>query len=110
METKLRNRLDWDLVREELKDLWATIGNDITLNSLRSKSNQIRSHLIRYYQRSIANVLYSRESTDTVSTTYMEMIDSVLTSILRRTKGKKVLKGDLNDAPPIMLMLMKKLG
>ncbi|KAG7640699.1 hypothetical protein ISN44_As02g006310 [Arabidopsis suecica] len=33
--------------REELKDLWATIGNNLPLNSARSKSNQIRSPVIR---------------------------------------------------------------
>jgi len=69
--------------REELKDLWLTIGNDMALNSMRSKSNQIRSPGIQYYQRSVANVLYSMESTGTVSNTDMEMIDSALTGILR---------------------------
>ncbi|KAG7529396.1 Retrotransposon gag domain [Arabidopsis suecica] len=43
-----------------------------------------------------------RESTGTVSNTDMEMIDSALTGILRRTKGKNVLRGDLNNAPPVM--------
>jgi len=92
--------------REELKDLWLTIGNDMALNSARSKSNQIRSPVIRYYQRSLANILYSSESTGTVSNTDMEMIDSALKGILRSTKGKKGLKGDLNDAPPVMLLLI----
>jgi len=40
----------------------------------------------------------------------MQMIDSALTSILRRTKGKKVLRGDLNDASPVMLMLIHLCG
>jgi len=66
--------------------------------------------VIRYYQRSVANVLYSRESTGTVSNTDMEMIDSALKGILRRTNGKKVLKGDLNDAPPVMLLLIHLCG
>ena len=66
--------------------------------------------MIRYFQRSFANVLYSRESTGTVSNIDMEMIDSALTSILRRTKGKKVLRGDLNDASLVMLMLIHLCG
>jgi len=82
----------------------------VPLNSVRSKSKQIRSPVIRYFQRSIANVLYSRESTDTVSNTDMEMIDFALTGILRRTKRKKVLIGDLNDAPPVMLLLIHLCG
>ena len=66
--------------------------------------------MIRYYQCSIANVLYSRESTGTVSNIDMEMINSALKGILRRTKGKKILKGDLNDAPPVMLLLIHLCG
>ncbi|AAF67371.1 Hypothetical protein T15F17.c [Arabidopsis thaliana] len=40
----------------------------------------------------------------------MEMIDSALKGILRRTKGKKVPKGDLNDTPPVMLLLIHLCG
>jgi len=40
----------------------------------------------------------------------MEMIDSALKCILHRTKGKKVLKGDLNDAPLIILRLIHLCG
>ena len=104
--------------REELKDLWVTIGNNVPLNSTQSKSNQIQSPVIRYFQRSVANVFYSRESTGTVSNTDMEMIDSIdmemidssLTKILRRTKGKNVLRGDLNNAPPVMPLLIHMCG
>ena len=42
-----------------------------------------------------------------MSNTNMEMIDSTLKGILHRTKGKKVLKGDLNDA---MLLLIHLCG
>ena len=96
--------------REELKDLWATIRNNLQLNLARSKSNQIWSPVIRYFQRSVANVFYSRESTGTVSNTDMEMIDYALTGILRRTKGKNVLRGDLNNAPPVMPLLIHLCG
>jgi len=104
--------------REELKDLWVTIGNNVPLNSTQSKSNQIQSPVIRYFQRSVANVFYSRESTGTVSNTDMEMIDSTdmetidfaLTEILRRTKGKNVLRGDLNNAPLVMPLLIHMCG
>jgi len=66
--------------------------------------------VIRYFQRSVPNVFYSRESAGTVSNTDMEMIDSALTGILRRTKGKNVLRGDLNDAPPVMPLLIHLCG
>jgi len=45
--------------REELKDLWITIGSFVPLNSSRLKSNLKCSPVIRYFQRSIGNVLYS---------------------------------------------------
>ncbi|CAB81142.1 AT4g08050 [Arabidopsis thaliana] len=96
--------------REELKDLWATIGNNLPLNSARYKSNQIWSPVIRYFQQSVANVFYSKESTGTVSNTNMEMIDYALIGILRRTKGKNVLRGDLNNAPPLMPLLIHLCG
>jgi len=69
--------------REELKDLWITIGNSVPLNSSRSKSNQIRIPVIRYFQHSIANVLYSREITGTVTNSDMEMIAMALKGTLR---------------------------
>jgi len=45
--------------REELKDLWITIDSFVPLNSSRLKSNLKCSPVIRYFQRSIGNVLYS---------------------------------------------------
>jgi len=40
----------------------------------------------------------------------MEMIDSALTGILHRTKGKNVLRGDLNNASPVMPLLIHLCG
>nr|AAD48075.1 similar to a family of Arabidopsis thaliana hypothetical proteins with similarity to a Vicia faba retrotransposon-like gene; see GB:AF077408; may be a pseudogene [Arabidopsis thaliana] len=62
------------------------------------------------FSRSVTNVFYSMESTGTVSNTDMEMIDYALTGILRRTKGKNVLRGDLNNAPPVMPLLIHLCG
>ncbi|KAG7536833.1 hypothetical protein ISN44_As13g007560 [Arabidopsis suecica] len=73
--------------RGELKDLWFTIGSTATLNSSRSKSNQIRNPVIRYFQRSVAHVLYSIEATGTVTNTDMEMISMALRGTLHQTKN-----------------------
>ncbi|KAG7603824.1 hypothetical protein ISN45_At05g028100 [Arabidopsis thaliana x Arabidopsis arenosa] len=53
--------------REELNDCGLLLGTNLPLNSARSKSNQIRNPVIRYFQRSVANIFYPRESTGTMS-------------------------------------------
>ena len=96
--------------REELKDLWITIGSSVPLNSSRSKSNQIRSPVIRYFQRSIANVLYSREITRTLTNSDMEMIAMALKGTLRQTKNVMSLQGEINDTPLSVLLLIHLCG
>jgi len=96
--------------REELKDLWVTIGSFVPLNSSRSKSNQIRSRVIRYFQRSIANVLYFREITGTVTNSDMEMIAMALKGTLRQTKNNMSLQGETNDTPLSILLLIHLCG
>ena len=91
--------------REELKDLWITIGSSVPLNASRSKSNQIRSPVIRYFQRSIANVLYSREITGTVTNSDMEMIAMALKGTLRQTKNGMSLQCEVNDTPLSVLSI-----
>jgi len=96
--------------REELKDLWITIGSSVPLNYARSKSNQIRSPLIRYFQHSIANVLYSREITGTVTNSDMEMIAMALKGTLGQTKNDMSLQGEINDTPISVLLLINLCG
>ncbi|KAG7572278.1 hypothetical protein ISN44_As09g006470 [Arabidopsis suecica] len=96
--------------RSELKDLWLTIGSTAALNSSRSKSNQICSPIIRYFQRSVAHVLYSREATGTVTNTDMEMISMALKGTLQRTKNNRTLQGDTNDTPLVILLLLHLCG
>jgi len=75
-----------------------------------SKSNQIRSPVIRYFQRSIANVLYSREITGTVTNFDMEMIAMALKGTLRQTKNGMSLQGEINDTPLSVLLLIHLCG
>ncbi|KAG7567796.1 hypothetical protein ISN45_Aa04g006350 [Arabidopsis thaliana x Arabidopsis arenosa] len=96
--------------RSELKDLWLTIGSTAALNSSRSKSNQICSPVIRYFQRSVAHVLYSREATWMVTNTDMEMISMALKGTLQRTKNNRTLQGDTNDTPLVILLLLHLCG
>ncbi|KAG7567795.1 hypothetical protein ISN45_Aa04g006340 [Arabidopsis thaliana x Arabidopsis arenosa] len=96
--------------RSVLKDLWLTIGSTAALNSSRSKSNQIRSPVIRYFQRSVAHVLYSREATGTVTNTDIKMISMALKGTLQRTKNNRTLQGDTNDTPLVALLLLHLCG
>ncbi|KAG7572277.1 hypothetical protein ISN44_As09g006460 [Arabidopsis suecica] len=96
--------------RSELKDLWLTIGSTAALNSSRSKSNQIRSPIIRYFQRSVAHVLYSREATGTVTNTDIKMISMALKGTLQRTKNNRTLQGDTNDTPLVAFLLLHLCG
>ncbi|CAL9238823.1 unnamed protein product, partial [Arabidopsis halleri] len=89
--------------RSEMKDLWLTIGSTAALNSSRSKSNQIRSPIMRYFQCSIAHVLYSREIIGTVTNTDMEMISMALKGTLHRTKSNTIMHGDTSDTPLVIL-------
>ena len=96
--------------RDELKDLWLTIGSSIPLNSSRSKSNQIRSLVIWYFQCCVANVLYSREITWTVTNSYMEMIVIALRGTLRQTKNGMSLQDKTNDTPLFILLRIHLCG
>jgi len=96
--------------REKLKELWITIGSSVPLNSSRSKSNQIHSPVITYFQCSVANVLYSREITGTVTNSDMEMIAMALNGTLRQTKNGMSLQGGTNDTPLSIPLLIHLCG
>ncbi|KAG7559312.1 hypothetical protein ISN45_Aa05g009070 [Arabidopsis thaliana x Arabidopsis arenosa] len=70
--------------RNELKNLWLTIGSTSALNSSRSKR--------------------------TVTNTDMEMISMALKGTLRRAKNNQILQGDTNDTPLVILLLLHLCG
>ena len=88
----------------EREDLWITIGSSVPLNASRSKSNQIRSPIIRYFQRSTCALL--GEITGTVTNSDMEMIAMALKGTLRQTKNGMSLQGEINDTPLSVLLLI----
>ncbi|KAG7531808.1 hypothetical protein ISN44_Un18g000030 [Arabidopsis suecica] len=92
-------------LRDEIKALWNTIGDDTTFSSARSKSNSIRNPAIRYFQRTLANVPYARSISATLTNPDMETLDLALKSLLRYTKNGETMRGDTSDTPPSMYLL-----
>ncbi|KAG7568017.1 Integrase catalytic core [Arabidopsis thaliana x Arabidopsis arenosa] len=63
-----------------------------------------------FFTFSVEEQSYQLSIQRTVPNTDMEMIDSALTGILRQTKNGTILKGDLNNAPPVILLLVHLCG
>ncbi|KAG7528612.1 Ribonuclease H-like superfamily [Arabidopsis suecica] len=109
-----REQIEYESFRRkaEIAELpnFCTSPTSVPLNASRSKSNQIRSPVIRYFQRSIANVLYFREIIGTVTNSEMEMIAMALKGTLRQTKNGMSLQGEINDTPFSVLLLVHLCG
>jgi len=91
--------------KEELSDLWVTIGDDAYFSSSRAKSNAIRNPCICYFQKAMANVFYAREKTGPINNGELELLDIALNDLLVYTKNKMPMKGDTNDASPSTRLL-----
>ncbi|KAG7533282.1 hypothetical protein ISN45_Aa08g009200 [Arabidopsis thaliana x Arabidopsis arenosa] len=92
-------------IRDEIKALWTTIKDDTNFSFARSKSNSIRNPAIRYFQRALANVPYTRSVSATITNQDMETLDLALKSFLRYTKNGETMRGDTSDTPPSMYLL-----
>ncbi|KAG7578930.1 Retrotransposon gag domain [Arabidopsis thaliana x Arabidopsis arenosa] len=91
--------------RKELIGLWETIGDDVKFFSARSKSNTIRSPVLRYFHRSLANVLFAREITGTIVNGEMEVMVMALQETLGVTKNNTELVGDKSNSYAVFFLL-----
>ncbi|KAG7564257.1 hypothetical protein ISN44_As10g010270 [Arabidopsis suecica] len=91
--------------RKELTGLWETIGDDVKFFSARSKSNTIRSPILRYFHRSLASVLFAREITGTIVNAEMEVMVMTLQETLGLTKDNTVLVGDKSNSSAVFFLL-----
>ncbi|KAG7588658.1 hypothetical protein ISN44_As07g009770 [Arabidopsis suecica] len=91
--------------RRELTGLWETIGDDVKFFSACSKSNTIRSPILRYFHRSLASVLFARELTGTIVNGEMEVMVIALQEIIGVTKNNTVLAGDKSNSSAIFFLL-----
>ncbi|KAG7548081.1 Integrase catalytic core [Arabidopsis suecica] len=91
--------------RKEIVGLWETIGDDVKFFSSRSKSNTIRSPVLRYFHRSLASVLFAREITGTIINGEMEVLVMALQETLGVTKDNTALMGDKSNTSAIFFLL-----
>ncbi|KAG7552312.1 hypothetical protein ISN45_Aa06g029140 [Arabidopsis thaliana x Arabidopsis arenosa] len=91
--------------RKEVIGLWETIGDDVKFFSARSKSNTIRSPVLRYFHRSLANVLFAREITGTIVNGEMEVMVMALQETLGVTKNNTELVGDKSNSSAVFFLL-----
>ena len=91
--------------RKEITGLWETIGDDVKFYSARSKSNTIRSPVLRYFHCLLANVLFAREITGTIITSEMEVMVMVLKEPLGVTKNNTALIGDKSNSSSVFFLL-----
>ncbi|CAA7054043.1 unnamed protein product [Microthlaspi erraticum] len=88
----LSNRHGLDVDKDEITALWGTIAFGDYISST-AKSSHIRSPPIRYFQKAIANTLFSRHATGNVTENEMSMIDVALTGIPLRLNNGTQLRG-----------------
>ncbi|KAG7559358.1 Ribonuclease H-like superfamily [Arabidopsis thaliana x Arabidopsis arenosa] len=91
--------------RKEIVGLWETIGDDVKFFSSRSKSNAIRSPVLRYFHRSLASVLFAREITGTIINGEMEVLVMALQETLGVTKDNTSLMGDKSNTSAVFFLL-----
>ena len=91
--------------RKEITGLWETIGDDVKSYSACSKSNTIRSPVLRYFHRLLANVLFAREITGTIINAEMEVMVMALKEPLGVTKNSTVLIGDKSKSSSVFFLL-----
>ncbi|KAG7594037.1 hypothetical protein ISN45_Aa01g028150 [Arabidopsis thaliana x Arabidopsis arenosa] len=91
--------------RKEIVGLWETIGDDVKFFSSRSKSNTIRSPVLRYFHRSLASVLFAREITGTIINGEMEVMVMALQETLGVTNDNTALMGDKSNTSAVFFLL-----
>ena len=80
--------------KRELQSFWATLGSKHGFLSSRTKSNEIRSPVVRYFHRSLASALFAREQNGTFVLGELELIETALQELLGLASNGTVLAGD----------------
>jgi len=83
--------------KKELQSFWATLGSKHVFSSFRTKSNEIRSPVVRYFHRSLASALFARERNGTFVNRELELMEIVLQELLGLASDGTVLAGDQTD-------------
>ena len=83
--------------KRELQSFWATLGSKHGFSSYRTKSNEIRSAVVRYFHRSLASALFPRERNETNVNGELELMETTLQELLGLASDGTVLAGDQTD-------------
>ncbi|CAA7056288.1 unnamed protein product [Microthlaspi erraticum] len=79
-------------------------------SSLKSKAAQIRSHVLRYVHKALANTFFARKATGTINEGEVKLLDMGIKPIISRTKDGKKIRGDRIHAGNLMPLLEQLLS
>ncbi|CAA7036889.1 unnamed protein product [Microthlaspi erraticum] len=94
----------WNFKEKELQRVWATIADGV-YSSSRSKAAQIRSPVLRYVHKALANTFFARKATGTINEGELKFLDMGIKPILSRTSDGKRIRGDRSDTGNLMPFL-----
>ncbi|CAA7048886.1 unnamed protein product [Microthlaspi erraticum] len=95
--------------RMSYKGVWATIADGV-YSSSRSKVAQIRSPVLRYVHKALANTFYARKATGTINEGEVKLLDMGIKPIISRTKDGKKIRGDRIHAGNLMPLIAQLLS
>ncbi|CAA7033515.1 unnamed protein product [Microthlaspi erraticum] len=75
----------WNIKEEELQRVWATIAEE-GYSSSRSKAAQIRSPVLRYVHKALANTFFARKATGTINEGEVKLLTMGIKPIISRTR------------------------
>ncbi|CAA7040006.1 unnamed protein product [Microthlaspi erraticum] len=79
-------------------------------SSSRSKAAQIRSPVLRYVHKALANTFFARKATGTINEGEVKILDMGIKPIISRTKDGKKIRGDRIHAENLMPLLEQLLS
>ncbi|CAA7061984.1 unnamed protein product [Microthlaspi erraticum] len=82
----------WNIKEEELQRVWATIAEGYS--SSRSKAAQIRSPVLRYVHKALANTFFARKATGTINEGEVKLLDMGIKPYHLTHKDGKKIRGD----------------
>ncbi|CAA7054749.1 unnamed protein product [Microthlaspi erraticum] len=94
----------WNIKENELQGVWATIADGV-YSSSRSKAAQIRSPVLRYVHKALANTFFARKATGTINEGEVKLLDMGIKPIISRTRNGKKIRGDRAHAGNLMPLL-----
>ncbi|CAA7060036.1 unnamed protein product [Microthlaspi erraticum] len=99
-----REGTQWNFKESELQRVWATISEG-EYSSSRSKAAQIRSPVLTYVHKALANTFFARKVTGTINEGELKLLDMGIKPILSYTSDGKRIRGDRSNTGNLMPFL-----